>query len=244
MEQIGFVLLLLLLPALFFLASRVRAGKTGELRPLPGFEKLPGSVGRSAETGQPLHISVGVAGIYGLATAETWAGLAIVDELASEAAACDTPLIVTVADPTVLPVAQDILRRAYLRSGNPEGYQSTQVRFVAPFPMAYAAGVAGILEREPLTANIMVGSFGDEYLLMGETGARRGLHQVAGAANPRALPFVYATADEPLVGEEIFAGSAYLRRGPIQVASMLAEDWARWAIAAVIVGLAVFRILL
>jgi hypothetical protein len=58
------------------------------------------------------------------------------------------------------------------------------------------------------------------------------------------LPFVYATADEPLVGEEIFAGSAYLRREPIQVASMLAEDWARWAIAAVIVGLAVFRIFL
>jgi len=244
MEQIGLVLLLLLLPALFFLASRVRAGKAGDLRPLPGIEELPGSVGRSAETGQPLHVSVGVDGIAGSATAETWAGLAILDELANEAAACDMPLIVTVADPTVLPVAQDILRRAYLRNGNPEGYEPTQVRFVAPFPLAYAAGVAGVLEREPLTANIMVGSFGDEYLLMGEIGARHGLRQIGGTANPRALPFVYATADEALLGEEIFAGSAYLGRGPIQVASQLAEDWARWAILALILGLVILRILL
>ncbi|MGD8625842.1 MAG: hypothetical protein PVJ34_14995, partial [Anaerolineae bacterium] len=172
MEQIALVLLLLLLPVLFFLASRVRAGKAGVLRSIPGLEELPGLVGRSAETGQPLHVSLGVAGVGGLATAETWAGLTVLKELANEAAACDTPLIVTVADPTILPFAQDLLWRAYQRNVNPEGYQPTQVRFVASQPLAYAAGVAGILERESLTANVMVGAFGDEYLLMGETGAR------------------------------------------------------------------------
>jgi hypothetical protein len=243
MEQIGLAVLVLVVAVLFFLAFRVKAGKAGKLRPLLGLEELPGSVGHSAETGQPIHVSVGVAGVAGSATAETWAGLAILDGLATEAAACDTSLIVTVADPTVLPVAQDILRRAYLRSGNPDGYRPDQVRFVAPLPLAYAAGVAGILEREPLIANIMVGSFADEYLLMGEAGARRGLHQIAGAADPRALPFVYATADEAIIGEEMFAGSAYLTRGPIQVASLLVEDWGRWAILLVVVGLALFRAL-
>jgi hypothetical protein len=244
MQEIGLALLLLLLPPLFFLAFRVRAGKAGRLRALPGMEELPRLVDRSAETAQPLHVSVGVAGIAGSATAETWAGLAVLDALAKKAAASDTPLIVTVADPTVLPVAQDILRRAYLRSGRPEGYEPTQVRFVGPFPLAYAAGVAGILEREPLMANIMIGSFADEYLLMGETGARRGLRQIAGAAEPRALPLVYATADEALIGEEIFSGSAYLERGALQVASVLLEDWGRWAILLLILGLALIRILL
>jgi hypothetical protein len=221
----------------------VRAGKAGGLRPLPGIEDLPTSVGRSTETAQPLHVSVGVAGIAGSATAETWAGFAVLDALAKQAASSDTPLIVTVADPTALPVAQDILRRAYLHSGNPEGYKPTQVRFVAPLPLAYAAGVAGILEREPLMGNVMIGSFADEYLLMGETGARRGLRQLAGAADPRALPFILATADEALIGEEIFGGSAFLERSPLQVASLLLEDWGRWAILAVILGLALFRIL-
>jgi len=243
MEQLALVPLLLLLPVLFFLASRVRAGKAGTLRSVPGLEELPGLVGRSAETGQPLHVSVGVAGVGGLTTAETWAGLTVLNELANEAAACDTPLIVTVADPTILPLAQDLLWRAYQRNANPEGYEPTQVRFVAPEPLAYAAGVAGILDRESLTANVMLGEFGDEYLLMGEAGAQHGGRQIAGTANPGTLPFIYATSDETLIGEEIFAGGAYTTKLPIQVASLLAEDWARWAVIAGIVVLAVLRIL-
>lgn len=243
MKEVGLVLLLLTLPALIYLTSRVRAGKAGVLRPLPGMEELAGLVGRSAETGQALHVSVGVSGVGGATTAETWAGLTLLAQLANEAAACDTPLNVTVADPTVLPVAQDILWRAYVRNGNPEGYHPTQVQLIAPDSMAYAAGVAGLLEREPLTANIMVGSFGDEYLLMGETGARRGVHQVVGTADPRTLAFVYASADDTLIGEEIFAGGAYTTRLPIQIGSLLTEDWARWAVIAAILVIAAFKIL-
>jgi hypothetical protein len=243
MEAIGLVLLLLLLPLLLFLVIRVRAGKAGELRPLPGMEELPKAVGRSAETNQPLHVSVGVAGVGGAATVETWAGLALLSELAEQAVASDAPLIVTVGDPTVLPIAQDILRRAYARHGRSNGYDPTQVRFIAPVPMAYAAGVMGLLQREPLRGNVMVGTFGDEYLLMGEAGARKGVPQIVGSADPRTLPFVYATADEPLIGEEMFASSPYVGRGPLQVASLLAEDWARWAIIAAIIGLAILKIL-
>jgi hypothetical protein len=243
MEPIGLVLLLLLLPVLLFLVFRAREGKGGELRPLPGMEELPRSVGRSAETNQPLHVSVGVAGVGGAATAETWTGLALFSELADQAVASDAPLIVTVGDPTVLPIAQDILRRAYARYGRPNDYDSTQVRFIAPVPMAYAAGVTGILQREPLRGNVMVGAFGDEYLLMGEAGARKTMPQIVGAADPRTLPFVYATADEPLIGEEMFAASSYAGRTPIQVASLLAEDWARWAVIAGIIVVAVLKIL-
>lgn len=244
MEQIGVILLLLVLPILFYLTSKVRAGRAGELRDLAGVEDIPGSVGRSAETNQPLHVSVGVAGVGGAATAETWAGLALLAQMADRAAACDTPLIVTVADATVLPIAQDILRRAYVRHGNPDGYDSAQVRFVAPNATAYAAGVMGLLEREAVSANVMVGAFGDEYLLMGETGARRGVHQIVGAADPVTLPLVYASADETLVGEEMFAVGAYTARQPIQIGSLLAEDWARWAVIAVIVLTAIVKILL
>jgi hypothetical protein len=244
MEEIGLVLLLLTLPVLFYLTSRVSAGKAGELRRLPGMDELPGSVGRSAETGQPLHLSVGVAGVGGVATAETWAGLSLLTQMADEAAACDTPLIVTVSDATVLPIAQDILQRAYVRHGNPDGYDPTQVRFIAPNAMAYATGVMGLLDRESVAANVMVGVFGDEYLLIGETGARRGVRQIVGAAEPQTLTFVYATADEVFVGEEMFATGAYTAHLPIQIGSLLTEDWARWAVVAAILVVAIAKILL
>jgi hypothetical protein len=242
---IGLVLLLLILPILAFLTLRLQSGEmSASLRPLPGTDELPGSVGRSAESGQPLHVSVGISGVGGQATSETWAGLTVLAQLADDAAACSTPLIVSVADPTVLPLAQDILRRAYARHGNLADYDLTQVRFIAPEPTAYAAGVMGILEREPLTSNIMVGAFGDEYLLMGEVGARRQVRQMVGAADPRTLPFAEATADELLVGEEMFAGGAYTSRLPVQIASLLTEDWLRWGVVAAILITAVVKIIL
>ena len=244
MEVTGLVLLLLILPILLYLTSRVRVGKAGELRSIPAMEVLPDLVGRSAETGRPLHVSVGVAGIGGRMTSQTWAGLTLLSQLADEAAACDTPLIVTVADAVVLPIAQDIVRRAYVRNGNAEGYDSTNIQLIAPNAMAYASGVAGILEREPLTANVMVGQFGDEYLLMGETGARMGVRQIVGTADPGTLPFVYATADETLIGEEIFAGGAYTTGKPSQIGSLLTEDWLRWLVAAGILVATALKIFL
>ncbi|MGQ9599228.1 MAG: DUF6754 domain-containing protein [Anaerolineae bacterium] len=242
MEKVLLVFFLLIWPVLFYLTLRVKTGKAGELRSLPGITEVSQSIGHSAETGQPLHVSVGVAGVGGAATAETWAGLSLLSQIADKAAACDTSLIVTVADATALPIAQDLVRRAYTRHGNPEGYDPTQVRFIAPVPMAYAAGVMGLLERQPLMANVMVGTFGDEYLLMGETGARRQVPQIVGATDPQTLPLVYASADHTLIGEETFAVGAYTKRLPIQIGSLLTEDWARWAVIAVIVIAAIAKI--
>ncbi len=244
MEPVGLVLLLLILPILFYITARARAGKIGKLRSIPGIDELPDLVGRSAETGQPLHVSVGVAGVGGGMTADTWAGLTVLAQLADEAAACDTPLLVTVADATVLPVAQDIVRRAFVRNGNAEAYDPTQVQFIAPNALAYASAVSGILERESLTANVMIGQFGEEYLLMGETGARLGVRQIVGTADPATLPFVYASADETVIGEEMFAGGAYMGRRPIQIGSLLAEDWLRWLVVAGILVATALKILL
>ena len=240
------VLLAFLLLAQFLLLSfalRIRSGTSIQLQSLPGMEGLPALVERAAEAGQPLHVSVGVAGIGGTATSETWAGLTVLGQLADEAAACDVPLIITVADPTVLPLAQDRLQRAYARQGHPEGYDPTQVHFVAPEPMAYAMGVMGLLSRQPLAGSVMVGLFGDEYLQMGETGQKRGIYPVVGSSTPRTRPFVYATSDEALLGEEMFAGGAYTSRLPSQVASLLAEDWLRWVLVAGIILAAIWKLL-
>lgn len=241
--MVSVALLGLVLLVLAYHTWRVRTGRGGDLRPIPGLEALPGSLGRAAETGRPLHVSVGVEGIGGEATAQTWAGLALLDRLADEAAAVGAPLVVTVADATALPIAQDIVRRAHARHGRLDDYDPTQVRLVAPLPLAYAAGVSGLLGREALTGSVMAGAFGDEVVLIGEAGARRDVEQVAGAANPVALPFMMATAGETLIGEELFAAAAYTRRLPSQVASLLTEDWARWVIVAAILIAAAWNLL-
>jgi hypothetical protein len=235
-EVVGLLLLLLSILGLAYVGIRIRAGRSYTLRPLPGLDDLSGFVGHSAETGQPVHVSPGVKGLFNEFAVETWAGLAVLARLAEEAAACDTHLIVTVADPTVLPLAQEILRRACERQGRPEAYDPTHVRLVAPDPTAYAVGVMGMLRRESVSGNVMIGSFGREYLLMGEAGAQEATHQVVGTTDPQTLPLMRITADHTLIGEEVLTTPVYTGRQPFQVGSLLVQDWLRWVVVGAIVA--------
>ena len=48
---------------------------------------------------------------------------------------------------------------------------------------------------------------------------------------------LYATAQEALIGEETFAGGAYLGAGPMHIASLRVQDIFRWVlILAMLVG--------
>lgn len=247
-EPLAALMLVVLLVFLFFLLfadKRVRFGFRPTLRPLPGFALLDGFAGQAVETGRTLHVSMGTRGIGGASTADTMAGLMALERLAEQAVATGLKLVITVSDPSLLPIAQDTLRRAYERRGYPQGYNPEHLRYIAPDAIAYAAGVMGILEREDVVANAMIGGFGDEFLLMGENGARKGIQQVGGASSPETLPLVYISMDEALLGEEIYAGGAYLSSKPSHLGSLLAQDWLRSAIIlAIILGVLIRTLLL
>jgi hypothetical protein len=200
---------------------------------------MAGMSGRAAETGKTLHVGLGSGGISGPETAISLASLRALEYLAERSAASETRLVVTVADPTLLPAAQEVLRRAYGRQGKRDIFSPLQVRLLAPDQTAYAAGVMGVLEGEEPIANVTLGTFGDEYLLIGETGVKKELEQVAGTDDPSALAFMYATADEMLIGEELFAAGAYLRETPESLAALVVQDWWRYLILlAIAVGVA------
>ena len=52
----------------------------------------------------------------------------------------------------------------------------------------------------------------------------------------QAQAVIYASASDPLIGEELFAGGAYLGAGKIHLASISAQDIVRWIIIVVILG--------
>jgi len=239
------VVLLVFFAFLLFTDRRVRLGFRPPLRPLPGFTLLNDFVGQAVESGRTLHVSLGAKGIGGASTADTMAGLMALERLAEQAVATGLRLVVTISDPSLLPIAQDTLRRSYERRGYPQGYDPLQVRYIAPDTIAYAAGVMGVLEREDVVASAMIGGFGDEFLLMGEKGAQKGVQQIGGASSPGTLPFVYASMDEALLGEEIYAGGGYLSSKPSHLGSLMAQDWLRSAIIlAIILGVAIRTLIL
>ncbi len=230
------IFLLVFVLVLYYATVRVRLGRVPALRRIRAFEALKGFKGRTVEAGRNLHLSLGLGSAATQTTADSLAGLYVLSYLAEEAAATGVPPIVTMADPTVLIFAQNFLRTAF--TNDPAGAEVAyrQSRWIAPQPAAYAAGVMNILNMDNVEANVMVGTFGDEYLLMGETAARRRIAHVGGTSNPNALPFIYATADQTLLGEEIYAAGAYLQNRPSHLGSLMAQDTMRWIIALVILG--------
>jgi len=233
---LAFLFLLIFLACFSFFTARTAAGRGPILRRIRAFEAFKGLVGRAVESGRTLHLSLGVGGLADETTADSLAGLTVLNYLAGQAAVTGLSPTVSMADPTVMLFAQNAIRAAH--ADDPEGAERAyqNIRWIAPQPAAYAAGVMNILSLDEPDANLMVGNFGDEYLLMGEPATRRGMRHIGGTSDPNTLPFIYASADETLLGEEIYAAGAYLQKHPAHIASLAAQDTVRWFIALIILG--------
>jgi hypothetical protein len=233
---LGFIFLLLFAGSLALFTMRVNQGRRFSLRRIRAFDLVKKSMAQAMETGRAVHVSLGVGAAINETTADTLAALAVLSFVAEQSVESDEPVITTMADPLVMLLAQNSLRATSRRGATPGRAAHQNVRWLAPQPAAYAAGVMNILDKPTVTATVMAGNFGDEYLLMGETAARRSLSHVGGSSNPNTLPFIYTSAQETLLGEEMFAAGAYLSKIPSHIASLLTQDLARWLIILLILG--------
>ena len=79
-----------------------------------------------------------------------------------------------------------------------------------------------------------MGSYFAEALLLTETGASTGAIQIAGTDSDHQLPFFVTTCDYTLIGEELYAASAYLSREPVQLGTLRGQDIGKAIILSVI----------
>ena len=210
---------------------------SAEFRPMAGFEALRLAIERAVEAGERVHVSLGTGSVIGPESAPALVGLAMLGRVAAATAMSDKPVVVTTGDGALAILAQDTLRTAYERAGAGGRYDPTSGRMVGPTPFSYVAGLPMVLSGEDVSVNMLNGSFGAESALAAEFGQRQNGHVLAGADDLQAQALLYVTAENPLLGEEVFAGGAYLNVGPLHRASLRAQDVARWVIvAAVILG--------
>jgi hypothetical protein len=157
--------------------------------------------------------------------------LNILGEVAKKIAQYNTKLIVPNADPIVYVVAQEIVKESYTKVGRPDAYDPDSVFFLAREQMAYAAGITGIMTREKPATNFLIGYFAAESLVLAETGASTGAIQIAGTDALAQLPFFITACDYTLIGEELYAASAYISKEPLLLGAIKGEDWGKLVIA-------------
>lgn len=205
-----------------------------KLRRIAGLDAMEEAIGRATEMGRPVHFSPGIADITGDTAPQTFAGLEVLSYLTGLSAKYDAELIVSIRMPNVFPLAEEVVKQGYLAAGKADMYKDSCVRFLSSDQVAYTAGALGIMHREKVAANIMIGGFWGESLLMAEGGAHIGAIQIAGTANMPQIPFFVAACDYTLIGEEIYAGGAYLSQNRIQLGSIAAQDYLKLALMAML----------
>jgi len=228
------LLIVVALVALLWTALRSRRGRIPSVRPLSAFDQLPAELGHSAESGSPIFFTLGSGAVGGDRTLTSIAALETVEGLADAAIAYGTPPVVAVGDPTLLPLAEDVFRRAWNRRGTPERYDPTTVQFIGVHPTVYAAGVADLLLHERVHGHVLIGSMDEEAALVTHAAEGRNLPQSVAADRLPALGAIYPADARLAAGEELFAGPARVAALSRYLGSLRVQDVLRFFIALLI----------
>ncbi len=202
------------------------------LRKISGLDAIDEALGRATEMGKPVLF---VHGLNGMGSISTIAAVNILGRIAMRVAEYDTTLKVSNIDPIVMSVSQEVVKESYLEAGRPDAYVQDNVFMAASEQFPYVAAVSGIMIREKTAANFFMGYFYAESLILAETGASTGAIQIAATDSYTQIPFFITTCDYTLIGEELYAASAYLSREPKLLGSLRAQDVAKGIIITALV---------
>jgi len=220
----SFIASLLFLVILLASIGAAKSGKKIFIRRIAGLNAVDEAIGRATEIGKKVLY---VPGSQSMDEIQTIASISILGHVARATARYGTDLDVPNKDPLTFASAREAVRGAYLAEGRPDLYREEMVNYVTYDQFAFTAAVSARMIRERPAAIFLVGYFFAESLILAETGQSTGAIQIAGQADPTQLPFFIATCDYTLIGEELYAASAYLTREPVLLGSMRAQDIAK-----------------
>ncbi|MFC2053338.1 DUF6754 domain-containing protein [Chloroflexota bacterium] len=229
---IGFVLIFFFV----MIISAIIVRRRGEplLRDIPPYSKLKRSINLAVESGQRLHLSLGSGGINYMQGGSALTGLSLLKSVYRMALLSDRPPVATSGDGTTGILSRDSIRSVYEEVGVRDEYEATYGQVSGLTPGSYIAGTLPVILDQQVSTNILVGHFNSDIALMAYASERRGCLTVAGPDSITAQAVLYASCEDLLVGEELYASGAYIQPSTMHVASLHAQDFLRWAIVAVI----------
>lgn len=237
------LLVLALFIGLLILFIAVDQRWTAAFRPIRGYEELGTAIERAVEAGERVHLSLGTGSASGGDSAPAYAGLVMLRRISASTMMSDRPVVVTSADGALSILSQDSLRSSFKRAGAQERFNPSLGMFLAPTPYSYFATLSPFLKNEAVSTNVFAGSFGGEGALAADAGYRQRAFVLAGTEDVQSQALLYAAAENPLIGEEVFAAGAYLNVGAAHRASLRVQDAIRIGVVVVIIVGSVLKIM-
>jgi hypothetical protein len=237
---VGLIFILVFLGLMLAASFIFRQREGRKLREIAAFNRLQRAIGLAVEAGSRLHISLGRGQLLSPQSSIGYVGLSILGRIARSTSISDRPPVATSGEGSLGILSQDTQQDAakYL------GVESdpTRGRVTGLTPYSYAAGTLSFIQEEDIGANLLIGSFGNEVALITDAAERADSMTLGGTDNLTGQAALFATAQEPLIGEETYAGGAYLGAGPMHTASLYAQDILRWILIILILIGAVLKL--
>lgn len=225
------ILMVMFVAPIFYYIHRAKRGAKLFLRRLPGVAAIDEAIGRAVEMGRPIFFTTGLTVVDPV----LFACLGVIGHIARKAATYGAKLFVPQNDPQVMAICQETVRQAYRAAGREDAYDADCIRYIAPQQFAFASGYMGMVHREKAAACFMFGTYAAEALVLAESGQQVGAIQVAATVSNEQVPFFITTCDYTIIGEELFAVSAYLTREPVLMGSLRGQDFAKIVIFLLII---------
>lgn len=216
--------IVILFSAIIIYINRARRGQKLFVRKIPALAAIDEAIGRATEMGRPVLY---VPGIMDIDEPETIASMSILARVAERTAEYGTTLYVPNCHAMTMSMAYQIVKESAARVGRPDWFAGDNVSYITDDQFGYVSAVSGIMVREKTATNFYLGKFYAESLILAETGHSTNAIQIAGTALPDQLPFFVASCDFTLLGEELYAASAYLSQEPAQLGSIKGQDFGK-----------------
>jgi hypothetical protein len=230
----GFVVVLLFTGLMLFFSIINRGRKSRPIRPISAFKRIDREINVSVEDGSQLHISLGRGGITGPDAAAGLAGLSILKQVIEKSSMCDHPPIASTGNPVLSILAQDTIQGSSKAINLADQRSNPSGELIGVTPFSYAAGSLTTIRNDNVSANVNTGWYGNEIIWLTTAGERQSSPTISGTAQLPAQAVIYASATDPLIGEELYAGGAYLGADKLHEASITAQDVFRWIIIVLI----------
>lgn len=237
---LGLIFVLLFFGLILALAIIFRQRERPMLREIPAYARLQRAIGLAVEAGNRLHISLGRGQLLSPQSSIGYVGLSILMRIARSTSISDRPPVSTVGEGSLGILSQDTQGEAAKYLGVESDPMRSRITGLTPF--SYAAGTLSFIQEEDIGANMLIGSFGNEVALIADAAERTESMTLGGTDNLTGQAVLFATAQEPLIGEETYAGGAYLDAGDMHYASLHAQDILRWIIIGLILIGAILKL--
>jgi len=228
--QLAGVLILILAVVLLFVFELLWRKKTGPaLRRIHAIQQMQQAIGLAMEDGKRLHFSLGSSSLLSPSNTSAFAGLSALNRMSRLAAVSDRPPVATSGDAALSILSQDTLQATGRAS-----QIAYQGRLAGLTPLSYAVGTIPVIRDEQVYTNFIIGNFGVEGAFLTDAAWQSSAVSTASSDSLTGQAVFYAMAQEPLIGEELFALPAYVKAGPFHMASLQVQDVLRWLVILVL----------